>query len=67
MTVVPLPASPCVRVRLIYTNTDGSFAGSRFYLSYAEGSPTGANCTTLASDVAAAWETNIATLVNTGD
>lgn len=67
MTAPPLPASPCVRVRLIYTNADSSFAGSRFYLSYTGGAPSGADCTTLASDIAAAWESNIATLVNSGD
>lgn len=67
MTKVPDPASPCVRVRLIYTNADSSFAGSRFYLSYTGGAPSGSDCTTLAGDVATAWNANMAILVNTGD
>jgi hypothetical protein len=33
-------------------------AGSRFYLSYSGSAPSGANCTTLASDIAAAWQAN---------
>lgn len=64
MTVVPLPASPCVRVRLIYSNGAGLEAGNRFYLSYSGSAPTGANCTTLASDIATAWNTDIAPLVS---
>lgn len=64
MTVVPLPESPCVRVRLDYTNTDGFLAGSRFYLSYDGSAPSGANCATLASDIAAAWETHLSTSIN---
>lgn len=61
---MPLPASPCVRVRLDYTQADGYDAGSRFYLSYSEGSPTAGQCDTLASDVAAAWETNLASIID---
>ena len=64
MTPVPPPASPCVRVRLDYTQTDGFDAGSRFYLSYTGSAPTGANCTTLATDIAAAWASHIAPLIN---
>lgn len=64
MTTPPLPASPCLRVRLDYTNTDSTEAGSRFYLSYAGASPTGANCTSIASDIATAWGTDIAPHVN---
>jgi hypothetical protein len=64
MTTPPLPASPCVRVRLDYTATDSTEAGSRFYLSYAGAAPTGGNCATLASDIAAAWATHIAPLVS---
>lgn len=60
MTVVPLPESPCVRARLIYTVNDGSEASSRFYLSYSGGAPSAANCATLASDIAAAWATHLA-------
>jgi len=63
MTTPPLPASPCVRVRLIYTDADGALAGSRFYLSYSGSAPTAANCSTLASDIATAWNTEMAPLV----
>lgn len=64
MTVVPLPDISCVRVRLVYTMADGTLAGSRFYLSYSGSAPSGANCITLAGDVAAAWNSDIAALVN---
>ncbi len=64
MTVVPLPASPCVRIRLDYTNSDGFTGGSRFYLSYSSSAPTAANCNTLATDVAVAWSDQLASLVS---
>lgn len=60
MTVVPLPDVPCVRCRLIYTQTDSFDGGSRFYLSYSGSAPSGANCATLASTIAAAWNTDLA-------
>lgn len=60
MTVVPLPASPCVRVRLIYSHASGLSAGSRFYLSYSGSAPSGANCATLATDIANQWNSNLA-------
>lgn len=63
MTVVPLPASPCVRVRLIYNDTDGNEMGGRFYLGYSGSAPTGANCTTLAGDISSNWGTDIKPLV----
>lgn len=66
MTVVPLPASPCLRVRLIYTEADGTEAGSRFFLSYTGTAPTPANCVTLANDIATAWSTTMANLVTSG-
>ena len=62
MTVVPLPASPCVRCRLIYETPSAGEAGSRFYLSYSGSAPSGANCTTLAGDIATAWGTHLAPL-----
>jgi hypothetical protein len=64
VTAPPLPASPCVRVRLDYTFTDSFKAGSRFYLSYAGSAPTAANCATLASDVASAWSSDLASLIS---
>lgn len=66
MTAVPLPEIPCVRVRLDYTDNAGTLAGSRFYLSYSGAAPTGGNCTTLAGDIAAAWDTHLAASVNEG-
>jgi len=64
MTPVPPPASPCMRVRLIYTQTDGFEGGNRFYLSYAGSSPTGANCTAIAAAIEAAWVSDLAGQVN---
>jgi hypothetical protein len=64
MTVVPLPASPCIRVRLEYTNADGSLAGSRFNLSYSGAAPTSGNCVTLAGDIATAWNSDLAEIVS---
>lgn len=60
MATPPLPDTPCVRCRLIYTQTDSFDAGSRFYLSYSGSAPSGANCATLASDIASAWNTDLA-------
>lgn len=59
MTAPPLPASPCVRVRLIYGGSGSQQAGSRFYLSYSGSAPSGANCATLATDISGAWGTHI--------
>jgi len=64
MTPVPPPASPCVRVRLIYNTYADRSAGSRFYLSYAGSAPTAGNCATLALDIGGAWATHLAPLVN---
>jgi hypothetical protein len=64
MTAVPLPASPCIRVRLEYTNADGSLAGSRFNLSYSGAAPTSGNCVTLAEDIATAWNSDLAEIVS---
>lgn len=63
MTVVPLPDTSTIRVRLDYTQTDGFKAGSRFFLSYAGSPPTGANCTTIANDIEVAWLANLAGLI----
>lgn len=58
MTVVPLPDVPCVRVRASWNLGEGGEGGTRFYLSYTGSAPTGANCVTLAGDIASAWGTN---------
>jgi hypothetical protein len=42
-------------VRCIWNEGDPGEGGVRFYLSYAGSAPTGANCATIASDIAAAW------------
>lgn len=65
MTVVPLPASPCVRVRLAYKSPAGTLGGSRFFLGYTGSAPTAANCLTLANDVATHWESSLANLTTT--
>jgi len=52
-----------VRARLDYTQGDTFLAGSRFYLSYSGGTPTAGNCSTLATDIGNAWNTNLASLV----
>lgn len=66
MTTPPLPASPCLRVKLDYTENDNFLAGSRFYLSYAGAAPTAGNCVTLAGDIASEWATAIAPVVLDG-
>lgn len=42
-------------MRCIWNEGDPGEGGIRFYLSYAGSAPTGANCTTIATDIAAAW------------
>src|ERR1700742_2911579 len=64
MTAPPLPASPCVRVRLDMTQTDEYLAGNRFYLSYSGAAPTAGNCATLASDIATAWASDLANVIS---
>lgn len=64
MTTPPLPASPCLRVKLDYLQADGFLAGSRFYLSYAGGAPTAGNCTTLAGDIEEAWLSELAGIID---
>lgn len=65
MTTPPLPASPCVRCRIIGNiNAVGDW-GSRFYLSYSGSAPSGANCTTLAGDIHTAWAAHLAPLAHT--
>lgn len=64
MTPVPPPASPCVKIELGYTHASGNKAGSRFFLSYSGAAPSAANCNTLATDVASAWNTDLAQLIS---
>lgn len=65
MTTVPLPDVPCVRIRVIWNQGSKGEGGNRLYLSYSGSAPTAGNCSTLASDVASAWGTNIAPLCPT--
>lgn len=65
MATPPLPDFPTVRVRLDYTDETSLKSGSRIYLRYSGSAPTAANCVTLADDVAAAWNTELAGQVNT--
>lgn len=44
----------------------GNDWGNRFYLSYSGSAPSGANCVTLAGDVAGAWNTNLAPIIADG-
>lgn len=55
MPTPPLPDVPCVRVRASGNIGEPGEWGSRFFLSYSGSAPTGANCITLAGDVAGAW------------
>lgn len=64
MTTPPLPAIPCLRVRLDYTQGDSFLAGSRFYLSYAGSAPTAANCAAIAAGIASSWLGDVATIVD---
>lgn len=52
-----------MRVRLDYLQVDGFRGGNRFFLGYSGSAPTVANCNSLASDIATAWQTDIASLV----
>lgn len=65
MATVPLPESPCVRVRLDYNAGSSTQGGNRFYLSYSDAAPSGANCVTLAGDIATAWSANLASVAAT--
>jgi len=64
MTAPPLPASPCLRVRLDYSDSANNLLGNRLYFSYSGAAPTSGNCATLASDIASAWSTHLASLVS---
>jgi len=64
LTPVPPPASPCVRVNLDYASNADTELGSRFYLSYDGSAPTAANCVTLATDVATAWNAHCAPFID---
>lgn len=66
MTAVPLPDTPCVRVRITGIDDVGNDWGTRFYLSYSGSAPSGANCNTLASDISSAFGTNLAGLLYSG-
>lgn len=64
MTVVPLPDTNCVRVRQVWNEGTNGEGSNRFYLAYAGSAPTPGNCSTIASDIAAAWASHLAPLAN---
>lgn len=64
MTIPPLPDTPCVRVRMDFTQADGFTGGIRFFESYSGSAPTAGDCTTLAGDIATAYATNVLNWVN---
>lgn len=66
MPTPPLPASPCLRVRMIQTAEAGEKYGNRWYLSYGGSAPTAANCATIASDIEAAWAAHLASITPSG-
>jgi hypothetical protein len=66
MATVPLPDNPSIRVRLIGNKGTGTEWGNRLYFNYSGTAPDGAQCTTLAGDIAAAWNTNLASIINNG-
>jgi hypothetical protein len=53
-----------VRAKLDYTQSDGFLGGSRFYIAYASSIPSAGDLDTLASDIAAAANTNLIPLIN---
>lgn len=63
MTQVPLPDTPCFRVKLDYTEADGSQGSSRFHLSYSGGPPTAGNCQAVATGIGTAWANQLAEVV----
>lgn len=62
MTVPPPPAQPCMRVRLDFQTASGTDMGSRFFLQYAGGAPSAANCASIATSIAAFWATRLSQL-----
>lgn len=66
MTAPPLPDTPTVRVRTIWNEGAVGEGGNRWYLSFAGGAPSGANCIALATAIAGAWATHLAPLTSTG-
>jgi hypothetical protein len=67
MPTPPLPETPCIRARLIYNQESAKTAGNRLYFSYAGSAPAAADCTTLATDIAAAWSTHMASITYDGN
>jgi hypothetical protein len=64
MTQVPPPASPVVRVRLIFSGVAANDAGCRVYLGYSGAAPSPGNCQTLATDIQSAWGTHLQPLTS---
>lgn len=64
MTLVPLPDTPCCRVRCIWNEGGIGEGGVRFYVAYSGSAPSSANCATLASDISDAWSSHLASLMS---
>lgn len=62
MAQVPLPDTPCLRVRLSGTDDSGNTWGTRFFLSYAGGAPSGADCIAIADDISTAYANHLVPL-----
>lgn len=63
MTVVPLPDTPAVRVRLISIANAVNPIGNRIFFSYTGGPPVTADLNTIAAGISAAYGTHLAPLV----
>lgn len=63
MATVPLPDTPCVRARCIWNEGTPGEGSIRFYIGYSGSAPSGANCVTLAGDIADAWNSHLVPLM----
>lgn len=59
MATPPLPDFPCVRASLSGTCGDSTTWGVRHFFKYSGSAPSGANCVTLATDIATQWATDL--------
>lgn len=63
MTPVPLPDTPALRARFIWSNMDGTQLGTRMFFSYPGAAPDGDDLNTLASDIEGAYSAHLSSLV----
>jgi hypothetical protein len=62
MTLVPLPDTPCVRVRFLMTDSDGTELGNRIFLAYSGATPSASDLNTLATTISDAYAAHLAAL-----